>query len=67
MVRRGRIYECGCVSVCEREIEVRKSDGFSFVCILEEREIHRRQLCRGICSKRLCGSLGNRARMRESE
>lgn len=41
--------------------------GFSFVCILEEREIHRRQLRLDICSKRLYGSLGNRARMRESE
>lgn len=56
-----------CVSVCGGEIEVLKSDGFSFVCILEEREIHRRQLRLGICSKRLYGSLGNRARMRESE
>lgn len=32
-----------------------------------EREIHRRQLRLGICSKRLYGSLGNRARIRESE
>jgi len=55
------------VGVCEGEIEIQKSDGFSFVCILEEREIHRRQLRLGICSKRLCGSLGNRARMRESQ
>lgn len=29
---------CVCVSVRERETEVWKSDGFSFVCILKERE-----------------------------
>lgn len=53
--------------VCVRNRGLQSLEGFSFVCILEEREIHRRQLRLGICSKRLYGSLGNRARMRESE
>lgn len=44
---------------------MQESDGF--FCILEEREIHRRQLGLGKCSERLCGSHGNRARMRERE
>lgn len=54
---------CVCVSKRDRGIKV----WWVFFCLYPggEREIHRRQLCRGICSKRLYGSLGNRARMRE--